>query len=238
MFPHKKDSDVLTVRDIENVKIDMNISNNMAQRMARDIRICKRKRNAIEPGLREHLSKSIHKLDDYFECAAMPLADKIQPIIVCNNLDGLIDRVKLERNVYPSANLIFKIGLDYGGGFLKTCLNVINTENHGVKRKRITYHEGHILNEFKDTSVNKLFIVTLTPENKETYSTIKTMWDVIDWSACTQRPADTMTVAADLKMANIMCGLMPHSATHPCAWCTVERYVTSALMIYHRYSYL
>jgi hypothetical protein len=34
---------------------------------------------------------------------------------------------------------------------------------------------------------------------------------------------DNVTVACDLKMANILTGLMSHSSAHPCTWCGTKR---------------
>ena len=224
LFPDKRvdKSASLRLDEIYNIKRDLNLSNSQTLRMARDIRLCTKKRDSVQSGLVSFLSESLHKVDGIFDVNSILLKDEIQPVVFCNNINALIDQVIAERQI-SGEELIFKVGLDYGGGFLKVCLNIVSKEV-STRAKRAKY-EDKLSNCAKDTSVNRLIILALTPENKETHETMKNLWDLLDLSSLNNRVEGHMTVAADLKMANILTGIMPHSSAHPCTWCTSDRYV-------------
>ena len=46
---------------------------------------------------------------------------------VCNNINTLIDRI-IEKRSLNEENILIRIGLDGGGGFVKMCLSVFNME--------------------------------------------------------------------------------------------------------------
>ena len=76
---------------------------------------------------------------------------------------------------------------------------------------------------FWDTGVKKIFIIALAPETPETFFNIEKLWvaagmtDIAwDYSTC--------TIASNLKLLNIILGLMSHSSLHPCCWCESDKY--------------
>ena len=85
------------------------------------------------------------------------------------------------------------------------------------ERKRVRFEDG-IAPRYKYTGVNKLIILAAVQDVKESYETIKSMCDRLNFGAL--KTHVDISIAADLKMANMMFGLMAHSATHPCTWCT------------------
>ena len=96
------------------------------------------------------------------------------------------------------------------------CLNLFYIDpDHNVVKKILTYKEAD-LDAAKDTSVNKLIILALGYKVTENYANIKAIWDKLDINQI-DRP---YKIAADLKMANVLFGLMSHSSCHPCTWDT------------------
>ena len=50
-----------------------------------------------------------------------------QHVVLCNNLNELIDDIIRERNI-DDKDLLVRIGMDGGGGFLKICLSVFQLQ--------------------------------------------------------------------------------------------------------------
>ena len=141
----------------------------------------------------------------------------------CSSVGSLIEKVIDERDL-RFEKLHFKIGLDSGGDFMKVCLNVIRSERSEEEsvHKRRKYTDGVCPQSKKDTSVNRLLILAITPEKRESYGNIKLSFDLLE--RCKELDEyGCVTLAADLKMANIIVGLMPHSCRHPCTWCDIDK---------------
>ena len=73
--------------------------------------------------------------------------------------------------------------------------------------------------EFKNSGVKKCFIIGIVPNILENYFNLKRLWLNVGVNEL-NRP---FTVASDLKLCNILLGLMSHSSLHPCCWCDVEK---------------
>lgn len=107
-----------------------------------------------------------------------------------------------------------KIRVDSGGGFLKiTTLSVQNTLEDSDKRGRQSYSDGVAAKSFKDAGVKKLILLGIVPSTQENYNVSK-LWLLL------QIEKLKGIVATDLKLANTLAGLMTHSNTYPCTWCT------------------
>ncbi len=105
--------------------------------------------------------------------------------------------------------------MDRGGGFLKVCLNVIEdarTPTQSPVTKKPTSQD-----KFRDTGVKKLIILGIVANVQENYHNVKTLLD-----ACQVKQL-TFTLATDMKLANILCGIMAHGATYPCCWCEIAK---------------
>ena len=58
----------------------------------------------------------------------------------------------------------------------------------------------------------------ITPDVPENYVNLKKLWKLgLD------RLQRSFTIATDLKLCNILLGLMSHSSMHPCCWCNVDK---------------
>ena len=130
----------------------------------------------------------------------------------CSDLDGLVRTIIQERGYCSTnPNLLFKIGVDGGGGFFKVCLSVSSTESN-----------SNLLR--KDTGVKKVFLIGIVPDIPENHANVLKMWhqvQLIGPNACTSM--SSKIIATDLKLANILLGLMSHGATHPCTWCDAHK---------------
>ncbi len=157
---------------------------------------------------------SSHRLDDIYAVAGANLKVKDEhvntPVIHCTDIDTLLDIVMKERG--GNDNFELKLGIDGGGGFIKICLNLIDLDEDfdvTTRRKRARYSDGVARQLFKSTSVS------------ETRENMFVLWKMLQVSDCfrTKHPR----FATDLKMANILLGLMSHSSCHPCSWCNIRR---------------
>ena len=168
-----------------------------------------------------------HTLDSYFDHMMMQFTRTIkgtkqtelfdQHVVVINDFQGFIDEVVQVRNLDIDKCLI-RIGLDGGGGFFKICLSVFNLmirdENH---------HVSSLGKKFVDSGVKKIFIVTIAPATPENFFNLEKLWIVAGMNSLTW-DYSSCTIASDLKLLNILLGLMSHSSLHPCCWCDSDKY--------------
>lgn len=108
-----------------------------------------------------------------------------------------------------------KLGVDGGGEFLKICLLVQSITNLVRDRgtNRPMYDEGIATKRFKDSAVKKLFSSELAPCVQENYDNISQLWYALNSSTFEGM------IATDLKLANILAGIMTRGSVYPCAWC-------------------
>ena len=84
----------------------------------------------------------------------------------------------MKKRLQTEENLAFKLGIDGGGGYLKFCLNVINSEELFIQnvKCRDTYSCGVAAKTMKSTGVNKLQIIALAPNIPESYENVLKLW--------------------------------------------------------------
>ena len=117
------------------------------------------------------------------------------------------------RGLDVNATLI-RIGLDSGGGFVKICLSLFDSYAiESVSKKTLC-------KKFKNSGVKKVFIVGIAPKTPKNCYNLKKLWLSIGLNSL-EYP---YTIATDLKLCNILLGLMSHSSIHPCCWCNVDKY--------------
>jgi len=137
--------------------------------------------------LKEKFSKRIHELDEFFQVKQFDfkkvkgkkVEDAMQYAVFCHDLDGLIEHVKLKRQV---SEVHLKFGIDGGGGFLKVCLSIqtINDDDDDIDCVRHSYKYGPVPKKFKDSGVKKLFIVGLAESVQENYENVYLLWSTIN----------------------------------------------------------
>jgi hypothetical protein len=210
---------LLSAKDFLKLQANFNLSQKTTCGIASAIRVATKKRKAVEPNLQKKLSIKIHSLDKYFSILKIDFvkikcgdsADADELVVYCKDLNGLIQYVKQERQ---SSEVHLKFGIDGGGGFLKICLSIQSTNNNEKSGScRQKYEEGIAAKRFKDTGVKKIFILGLAQSSQENYENVSKLWSVINVNDFDG------TIATDLKLANILVGIMSHSSLFPCTWC-------------------
>lgn len=74
----------------------------------------------------------------------------------------------------------------------------------------------------KDTGVKMLFLLAVVPGIPEKFKNVSQVWNLLQLNNL------KIFVAADLKMINILLGLMGHSSTYPCPYCvTMKRFLST-----------
>lgn len=136
----------------------------------------------------------------------------------CNDLGGLITLIKNKRQV---TDVHLKFGIDGAGGFLKLCLSIQSIDddddNSLIDSGRRKYKDVAISTEFQDSKVKNLFIIGLAQSVQENYHNVFLLWRAIHINEFDG------TIATDLKLANILSGLMSHSSQNPCTWCEAQK---------------
>ena len=79
--------------------------------------------------------------------------------------------------------------------------------------------DGRLESRFKHSGVKKVMILAIIPDIQENYVNIKRIW----LEAGLDKIRRNYTIAIDLKLCNVLLGLMSHSSTHPCCWCDVTK---------------
>ena len=130
--------------------------------------------------------------------------------VLCKDTKELMDYVSTRRSS-GSAKLsnFAKIGMDGGGGFLKVCLNIVESDEHSPTASPLKKKAAM----FKCTGVKKLLIIGLIQNTSENYDNVRELLNVLDI-----RNID-FCIATDLKLSNILIGIQGHSSTFPCTWC-------------------
>ena len=193
--------------------------------MAEDLRASSGSRKLIESGMKHKLRTKNCQLSDYFEkkvCNFVEVNKKektknnfAQNVVVCDDLNGLIDKLILERGT-DEKNMLIRIGLDGGGGFMIICLSIFELESKPPPAIKTRKRLGE---RFKDSGVKKVVVIGIVPDIQENYLNVKRLWLETRLDSLTR----AYTIATDLKLCNVLLGLMSHSSSHPCCWCDINK---------------
>lgn len=99
--------------------------------------------------------------------------------------------------------------MDGGGGSFKVTMCIINNDE---RAKRV-----HLL---KESGVKNLFIIGLSTDSKDDIDRVKSLWDFINANTVLSRY--NTTIQSDLKLINIIIGLMSNSSRCPCPYCDTD----------------
>lgn len=214
--------------DILKISTDLGLSTRKTHSLTAALRVGSKNRKMFQPNLKQDLLLLNHQLDSFFESRVCDVLNTKKSCVInrsgcfvcCNNVQGLVTYIREKRGLQE---VDLKIGLDGGGGFLKICLSIQSRfegadNNPHFKGARQHYHDGVHANKFKDTGVKKLFILGIISDTQENYVNVCTLW-----SSLHLNDLKVMTIATDLKMANIITGVMAHSSHYPCTWCTASK---------------
>lgn len=177
----------------------------------------------FEPNLKQKIEAVNRLCDDYFDVAKFDFviskSENSQEYVVdCNDILSFVQFIKEKRNV---DDVHFKIGADSGGKFLKSWLSIQSKSSmfdNITDKPRSSYSDGLLAKNFKDSGVNKIFLIVMVQFSEENYDNLELMWDLLKLATLDS------TLAAGLKINNIVTGLMAHSACFPCTWCDTSKY--------------
>ena len=215
--------ELFSTDDISVMQKDLQLSTRQTFALAQDIRAASGSRKCIESEMKMKIMHKNHELDDFFEHRMLDykVLNKetkseetiSQHTIVCSNLASLVDKIIEKRKLNNSA--MIRIGLDGGGGFIKLVLSVF--ELNSIDKVKRTFS---LATKFKDSGVKKAFIAAIVPEITENYFNMKKIWINVGMHLFNRK----FTIATDLKLCNILLGLMSHSSMHPCCWCDIDKH--------------
>ena len=132
---------------------------------------------------------------------------------MCNNVPDFIDVILRERLLEDKDSVLIRIGIDGGGGFLKICLSIFDINDS------FSNVQSGVSNKFKESGVKKIFLIASVPNLPENYVNVKKLWI----NLCLLNLDKRFTVATDLKLCNILLGMMSHGSMHPCCWCDIKK---------------
>ena len=213
-----------TVGDLAKFKADLNLSTNITLKLAQDMRAATKRKNTVEKKLKLFLIEENKKVEEFYTVENVDFKGKsgIKPVVFCSALPELVDFILLERRLFED-DLECKVGVNGGGGFLKICLNIFS---HGEFKDKISkrkkYSDGVAPKDILNTSVNKLLILAIVPELPEKYENVSQLFSLLKLDEIGLEHIK-IRYAADLKMINLLLGLMSHSSSHPCSWCTINK---------------
>lgn len=213
----------ISAADVGRAQTNSGLSSNVVLRIANDLRVGGRKRKLFEPHLKEKLKAHNHTLDSYFSVHEIETVHLIrdkrtitkQPFVFCSNVEQLCQFVEKKRECERPH---LKIGIDGGGGFLKITLSIQDMERRTENKSRQCYEDGVAAKRFKDSGVKKIFLIGLIPVTQENYENVRMLWFILRINEISR-----WTVATDLKLANILLGIMNHASNHPCTWCNAKK---------------
>ena len=173
--------------------------------------------SSIESNLRKNLHEFDPQQDEFFDIKQLTYIHKEKQVvlsttskdtIICSDINEFTNRVIEERKINQN-NLLVEIGMDGVGGFMKICLSLFDVEEDARQ----------VGKKFKDSGVEKLFILAIAPSVQENYENVKLMWI----SAGLHSFSKKFSLANDLQLANIFLGIMGHGSLHSCCWCDIEK---------------
>ena len=133
----------------------------------------------------------------------------------CKSLLDLLNRVLISREI--SSELLVKLGIDGGKGFMKFCLSVVDKSSLENETSKNPPTERSLTQcVAKDTGVKRQMLVAVIEDFPEIYENVHQVWSLVGCGDV------KLFVACDLKMVNILYGLQAHSSSHPCAWCDID----------------
>ena len=209
---------VLSNDDMNDIRLSLSLSDRETLKLSTHVRSAASTKLAVEGNLKQTLYQMNHQIDDLFQVTNIDFVkiEKNEIVektprwsVVCRDVDELIRRTK-ERRQFGDEEILIKVGIDGGGGFLKICLSIFEFEPNSQPAKHAC---------FKNSGVKKLLIVGLAPSVQENYTNLRKLWIILGLHKLQHK----YTIATDLKLCNILLGIMAHGSSHPCCWCDASK---------------
>lgn len=87
---------------------------------------------------------------------------------------------------------------------------IVQDDNEEQVSKRQKYSDNFFKNTFKDSVVKKLLMLGIVQYTQENYKNVSELWKILDINKFLG------TIATDLKLANIMLGIIRSASLYPC----------------------
>ena len=136
-----------------------------------------------------------------------------QSTVVCTDLCKFVVLILQKRSLRNSKSLLVKVGIDAGGGFLKISMSLFEMDI------LVSANKVGLSKKFKHSGVKKVFLIAAVSNAPENDQNVKKLWLNLGLENLDRRFA----IVTDLKLCNILLGMMPHSCCHFCYWCNLEK---------------
>lgn len=229
---------------LDNIRINLGASTNNMRKITNFLR-CNVGKKSIPANYLKHMSDQSNILKDVyktgcheFECENA--LSKQNRSVVYADAEELLDAVIKERNI--EGNILIKAMADGGQGFFKISLtilpenyspsvdcstdqidlddvdNTISKDSNESTRKRTLYSKGGTMSKRgKLSSVDKLILLCVVPQIKETYENVKLLFELTNINSI------PFKFVSDFKLLLIINGQQTATATFPCPYCFVSR---------------
>ena len=196
---------------------------------------------SVEPHLRKVLVERKQLFSDFFTSEPVEFQDKDgvpfnRVMVFCNNVVGFIELVAFLRNS-NFQDLAEKVGIDSGvnlvlaviviliclisgKGHLKMTLTLYDPENllPATDTSRISRKDGiGSGSSYRMTGVRKILLLAITPKVNESYHNVRVLLEKVKINELLYK------FTGDLKLYNIVAGIMSASSLCPCVYCEAKR---------------
>lgn len=222
---------------LDSFRVKISASQNQMRVITNFMR-CNVGRKSIPKGYKQHMSlqskvlSDLYKVNSYeFDCEGT--ANKQERPVVFANAEELLNSVIENRKLV--GNCIVKVMADSGQGFFKISLTILpenyspklncestqndefSLDNSNEYDKRSLYSEGGTVGKkSKLTSVDKLILLCIVPQIKESYDNVKLLVDL------TKLNNISFKFVADFKLLLIINGQQTATSMYPCPYCFVS----------------
>ena len=177
---------------------------------------------AVETNVREALVERKGVFAKYFDIESITFEDSEgelfqSPFVFCSDICGFVETLAFLRG-HNFTDMAHKIGMDSGKGHLRMVLTMYDEEDilpvH--TNSRVTREEGIGGGTgYKLTGRRKIMIIASAPRVPENHHNCSIFIDKANINSLVYK------FTGDLKLFNIVGGLMSCSARHPCIYCEV-----------------
>lgn len=177
----------LTAESLDELQLSTGLSNNKFKKVVTLIRE-KAGKQSIPANFSQHISEKGKTLERYYQTSHLEfdVSDKIKEFrpVVWADPSQLVDAVIEERGLIGFYKIL--VSADGGQGSFKICLTITSTpENSGENEpdnpstsSTRSLRSSTAAKKSKETSVNRLLILCIVPDIKETHFNFKTLVDL------------------------------------------------------------
>ena len=215
----ESESGPLSVKEILDMQSEASLSDTQMISVLKNIRL-KWGWKAVENNVREALVERKGIFAKYFAVEMTTFLDSDEnpfqsPFVFCSDLVGFVETLAYLRG-YNFTDMAQKIGMDSGKGHLRMVLTMYDEEDIiPVNNKpRATRMEGiGAGTSYRLTGRRKIMILASAPKVPENHHNCSLFIDKVKINSLVYK------FTGDLKLYNIVGGLMSSSAKHPCIYC-------------------